>query len=155
VIFYVCDYLNAAESLVKKFSTDRLLYFVYGTLRMYDIQLIIKIKNTTCFDSLCGHHQVITGSYMCILNCKCLFKQFKLHNFWVRTRASQAKVTPLNLYLKHNTLSRLLTNTEVTHSRRVYAHIALDSHYIFNSTLFKFTNFYLFYNLLRILMNLL
>jgi hypothetical protein len=33
---------------------------------------LLQLKVTTCFNPLCGHHQVNTGTYMCILNCKCL-----------------------------------------------------------------------------------
>jgi hypothetical protein len=53
---------------------DLIVYCIPPT-QLYEciaINCSLKLKITTCFDPLCDHHQVNTGTYMCILNYKLL-----------------------------------------------------------------------------------
>jgi hypothetical protein len=72
-----CEKVNRIYLLYSLYSAsccviNLIVYYIPPT-QLYEyitINCLLKLKITTCFDLLCGHHQVITGSYMCILNCK-------------------------------------------------------------------------------------
>jgi hypothetical protein len=65
-----------------KISDDKLkrrIVYCIPSTQLYECittNCLLKLKMTTCFGPLCGHHQVNTGTYMCILNCK------RLPNIW-------------------------------------------------------------------------